>query len=245
MQSDGNFTIMKRWLVGLSGMGVAVCSVILTKQGVGIAGDLAWMGTVVALALFCAELMFNSNFEDLNWTIIALGLGAYCYSIWTNVQGLYFYRGIEGNLWSHFDTTNFGGGLFMDIYPELAIAWAMKESKLGDLLGNIVKTAKNPDKLTQQGKPAQQQSQKPQGQYQQPRNLIPEYANREIVRNEQNSKPYMVPISNIRQEPKPQSNFPEKLKNQRRSGYPVSNEARLGSTYHPVSYQPDREPNDG
>jgi len=196
---------MKRWIVGLSGVGVAICSVILTKQGVGITGDLAWMGMVVAIALFCAELMFNSNFEDLNWTIIALGLGAYLYSIWTNIEGLYFYRQIEGNLWSHFDTTNFGGGLFMDIYPELAIAWAMKESKLGDLLGNIVKTAKNPDKLTQPGKPVQQ-------------------FQKSSVNGSNQTTPYIVPPSSIRQEEQPKSNFPQQLKNQYPTQHKVNNQ---------------------
>jgi hypothetical protein len=148
-RNDGNFTRLKRWIIGLSGVGIAYCSIILTKQGVGITGELAWMGTVVALALFCAELMFNSNFEELNWTILLLGLGAYIYSIWTNVEGLYFYRHISGNLFSNFDVTNLGGGMFMDIYPELAIAWALKESKIGDLFGNLIKSAQNPEKLTQ------------------------------------------------------------------------------------------------
>jgi hypothetical protein len=31
----------------------------------------------------------------------------------------------------------------------VAIAWALKESKIGDLLGNLIKTANNPEKLTQ------------------------------------------------------------------------------------------------
>lgn len=148
-ETDGKFTRIKRWVIGISGFLIAYCSIMLTKQGVGLTGDMAWMGTAVALGLFCAELMFNSNFDELNWTILLLGLGAYLYSIWTNIEGFYFYRGIEGNLWTNFDVSNLGGGLFMDIYPELAIAWAMKESKIGDLFGNLFKTAKDPDRLTQ------------------------------------------------------------------------------------------------
>jgi hypothetical protein len=146
---DEKFDKLKRWVIGISGVGMAIASIILSKQGVGITGDLAWIGTVVALSLFCAELMFNSNFDELNWTILFLGLGAYIYSIWTNVQGFYFYRGIEGTLFTNFDTTSFFGGIFMDVYPELAIAWAMGASKIGDLIGNVVKTSKDPDKLTQ------------------------------------------------------------------------------------------------
>lgn len=147
--TDDSFDKGKRWLIGLSGVGMAAASIILSKQGVGITGDLAWIGTVVAISLFCAELMFNSNFDELNWTILFLGLGAYIYSIWTNIQGFYFYRGIEGNLFSNFDITSVFGGLVMDIYPELAIAWAVGASKIGDLIGNVVKTSKDPDKLTQ------------------------------------------------------------------------------------------------
>jgi hypothetical protein len=146
---DEKFDKLKRWVIGISGVGMAIASIILSKQGVGITGDLAWIGTVVALSLFCAELMFNSNFDELNWTILFLGLGAYIYSIWTNIQGFYFYRGIEGTLFTNFDTTSFFGGVFMDVYPELAIAWAMGASKIGDLIGNVVKTSKDPDKLTQ------------------------------------------------------------------------------------------------
>jgi hypothetical protein len=162
--SEGKFGTLKRWVIGISGIGVAIASVIFSKQGVGITGELAWIGTVVAIALFCAELMFNSNFDELNWTIIALGIGAYIYSIWTNIQGFYFYRGIEGNLFTKFDITSFFGGCFMDIYPELAVAWAMGASKVGDLLGNLVKTSKDPDKLTQLASPISGQ---PKPQYQQ------------------------------------------------------------------------------
>jgi hypothetical protein len=168
---DEKFDKLKRWVIGISGVGMAIASIILSKQGVGITGDLAWIGTVVALSLFCAELMFNSNFDELNWTILFLGLGAYIYSIWTNIQGFYFYRGIEGTLFTNFDTTSFFGGVFMDVYPELAIAWAMGASKIGDLIGNVVKTSKDPDKLTQaksstnnnsgQSKPVQYQNNAP------------------------------------------------------------------------------------
>lgn len=147
--SDDGFEKIKRVIIGISGIAMAIASIVLSKQGVGITGELAWIGTVVAISLFCAELMFNSNFDELNWTILFLGLGAYIYSIWTNIQGFYFYRGIDGTLFTNFDITSFFGGLFMDIYPELAIAWAMGASKIGDLIGNVVKTSKNPDKLTQ------------------------------------------------------------------------------------------------
>lgn len=210
---DGNFTKLKRWMIGLSGVLVAICSLILTKQGVGIGGELAWMGTAVAFALFCAELMFNSNFDELNWTIIVLGLGAYFYSIWTNIEGLYFYRTIEGNLLSNFDITNFGGGLFIDVYPELAIAWALKESKIGDLFGNFVKTLQNPDKLTEPVKKTQQVPQVIREQHQ--------------SRPQEHQEPRPAPKPITRPNP---SEIPEFIQKR-------SQEHRKEPTYHPISYQ--------
>ena len=215
--SDGNFTKLKRWLIGLSGVWVAVCSVILTKQGVGISGELAWMGTAIAIALFCAELMFNSNFEELNWTILALGLGAYLYSIWTNVEGFYFYRNITGDLFSNFDVTNFGGGLFMDIYPELAIAWAMKESKIGDLFGNFIKTLQNPDKLTEPMRKSQSApSYKPQQSQAQP-NRSHQPQNTPQPQRPQN-QPQQAP------RPRPAEDVPAFLKNREPTRHQVSRE---------------------
>ena len=149
MEQDGKFTEIKRKVVGASGIALLGCSIYLSKQGVGFVGDLWWMGLVVAVSLTCAELMFNSSFEELSWTMVVLGFGAYFYSIYTNIVGFYYYRHTgDFDLVANFNMTNVAGGFFMDVYPELAIAWAMNESKIGDLFGNLVKTYKNPGQLT-------------------------------------------------------------------------------------------------
>ena len=145
---DGQYTKLKRWLVGLSGVMMLYVSLIFSKEGIGIQGNYAWMGYVIAVALSCSEFMFNSNFESLNWTIFVIGLTAYGYSIWTNVVGFYVNRGMTGNMFSNFDPTNVFGGIFLDVYPEVAIAWALKESKIGDLLGNAIKTFRKPESMT-------------------------------------------------------------------------------------------------
>jgi hypothetical protein len=144
-----NFTRLKRWLVGLSGLAMLIASIILSKEGVGFKGDVAWIGLTIAVSLTCAEFMFNSNFEEMNWTTLVLGIGAYLYSINTNINGFYSFQNLDGNLFSNFDVKSFFGGIFMDVYPELAIAWSLKESKVGDLLGNIIKSWANPDKMTE------------------------------------------------------------------------------------------------
>jgi hypothetical protein len=111
---------------------------------------MAWIGLVIAIALFCAELMFNASFDELSWTAVILGLVSYVYSIHTNIVGFYFYRGMVGTLFTNFDMTSFGGGIFMDVYPEVAIAWALKEGKVGDWIGNIIKTINESEKLGEQ-----------------------------------------------------------------------------------------------
>lgn len=149
MKQDGKFTMYKRWIVGVSGVALLGCSIFLSKEGVGFTGDLWWMGLVVALCLTSAELMFNSSFDEISWTMLLLGFGAYAYSIYTNIVGFYFYRNSGAfDLLNNFNMTNIAGGFFMDVYPELAIAWALKESKIGDLVGNLIKTYKNPEQLT-------------------------------------------------------------------------------------------------
>lgn len=148
-ESNGGFTRIKRIIVGVSGCAMLIASIILSKNGVGFTGENAWIGLVIAVSLTSAEFMFNSNFEEMNWTTLALGLGAYIYSINTNINGFYLFQNIEGNLWTNFDFKSLAGGIFMDVYPELAIAWSLKESKVGDLVGNIIKSWINPEKMTE------------------------------------------------------------------------------------------------
>ena len=145
---NGNFTRLKRILVGASGAGMLWVSISLSKEGVGFNSDGAWMGLIIAVSLCCAEFMFNSNYEEMNWTILFLGIGAYLYSIYTNINGFYKFQGMEGNIVTNFSLGNSLGGIFMDVYPELAIAWALKESKIGDLIGNTVKAWKSPENMT-------------------------------------------------------------------------------------------------
>ena len=150
MKNDGKFTTFKRIIALVSGVWVGYASIFLSRKGIGFSDDLNWMAWGIAIALFCAEFMFNSQFDELSWTMILIGVGAYLYSIGVNINGFYYYRGIEGTLWTNFDLTNLGGGMFMDIYPEIAVAWALRESKVGDFLGNLVKMYNDPNKLIQQ-----------------------------------------------------------------------------------------------
>lgn len=180
MNNDGNFTKFKRFIAIVSGVWVGYASVFLSRKGIGFGDDLDWMAWGIAIALFCAEFMFNSKFEELSWTMIFIGVGAYLYSIGVNINGFYYYRGIEGNIWNNFDLTNFGGGLFMDIYPEIAVAWALRESKVGDFLGNILKAWNDPNKMIQQVSQNKPYNNVPQSIPRQPQNNQPRKEERPV-----------------------------------------------------------------
>lgn len=146
-----NFSDWKKRLALVSGVLIFLISAFNSKNGfVGAdQGDwlLAAMGWAFAVAATSAEFMFTSDFKKLNWSLIFLGVCAYVYSIWTNVLGLQTWRGTA----TQYDIVNILGGIFMDVYPEAAIAWALGESRIGDMLGNLVRAAGRSDELTDTG----------------------------------------------------------------------------------------------
>ena len=146
-----SFSDWKIVLAIVSGVAIFLISAFNSKNGfVGSTeGDwlLSLMGWAFALAATSAEFMFTSDFKRLNWSLIFLGVCAYVYSIWTNILGLQAWRGTV----IHYDMVNVLGGIFMDVYPEAAIAWALGESKMGDMLGNLFRAAQRKDELTDTG----------------------------------------------------------------------------------------------
>lgn len=144
------FENFKRVLVFVMGVVVLLTSLYFSKTGFAFKiadGDsIAWIGWVLAFSVTAAQFMFNTRSKDLDWTIILLGLVAYGYSIWSNVQGFYALRGTV----TAWDWMNISGGIFMDVFPEKAIAWSLGVIKAGDLIGNIVNVINNPDKITQE-----------------------------------------------------------------------------------------------
>lgn len=136
----------------LTAIAVFLVSMQNSKEGFLPNGGSVWlslMGYALAAAATTAELMVTSEFRKLNFTIIALGLAGYTYSIWTNILGMIDLRG------GGFDVVNVVTGFFIDVYPEAAIAWALGNSKMGDLIGNLINTVQKPEELTRQEKNAQ------------------------------------------------------------------------------------------
>lgn len=235
---NGNYTRIKKIVVGLSGVAMLLTSIQLSRVGVGFEGDAAWIGLVIAVSLTCAEFMFDSNFDEMNWTILILGLGAYIYSIITNINGFYDYQNISGTIWTNPDTKSILGGIFMDVYPEIAIAWALNESKVGDLIGNAIKSWKDPEKMTEQnhqngrqGSQSSNQSSQPSQpsnqQYRQPQTNQSSNQQSRNSQQAQQQKPTMT--SNNQQRPIPRFVISSQGNN------------RPEPTYHPILYASVKE----
>lgn len=124
------------------GLGLLIISMYWSQDGFNfdLAGDAGYTTVAVLIAWFLAlavtviEFVFSSNFKDLNSTLIMFGVAAYVYSIGTNHAGILHFQGTNPN----------GAGAWilafiMDAVPEPLMAWALYESKTGDLIGNLIK----------------------------------------------------------------------------------------------------------
>lgn len=133
---------LKRFFNGTLGVGMLLASIIFSREGFGFKdGELWWVGLVLAMAATGAQFMLTSKFTDLNLGIVVLGLSAYAYSIYTNIVGIESMQEVRNSYLA------WGAGIFLDIYPEMAIAWALKASREGDLVGNIMKMLNNYEAL--------------------------------------------------------------------------------------------------
>ena len=90
------------------------------------------IGLTLAIVVSVVQFIFGTAYAELNWTLRLAGLAAYVYSIYTNYLGIKHILGAD-------DFMAISSALFMDIYPEPAIAWALGEALTGDLAGNIGK----------------------------------------------------------------------------------------------------------
>lgn len=138
----------KRLLAFVMGVVVLATSLYFSVEGFDFKVEnenIWWVGWVLAFAVTSSQFMFNTRPKELNWTIIILGVVAYGYSIWSNIMGFYSLRGTP----SVYDWMNISGGIFMDVFPETAIAWALGAIKTGDLFGNLFSVMGNPNTISQ------------------------------------------------------------------------------------------------
>lgn len=138
-------------LAKIMGVAVLVISMQFSQNGFGFKDqDIAYIGWVLAIAVTAVQFVFNSRVKNLNWTITILGVMSYVYSIWTNIVGFYDYQGKSVS----FDTIftleavlPIFASVFMDLMPESLLAWAFNASSEGDVVGNVLDVANNPDSI--------------------------------------------------------------------------------------------------
>mgnify|MGYP001328454381 FL=1 len=121
---NGKFLRIKKSLALITAVGVLWASIVFSKNGFNFetSSGYIWIGWLLAFAATSAEFMLASDFRKLNWSIVALGITAYIYSIWSNIMGFQDLRGKDTT-----DVFSISASIFMDIYPEVTIAWALGE----------------------------------------------------------------------------------------------------------------------
>jgi len=147
--NDGQFLKSKKWLALVTGIVVLYISIIFSAGGFGegVQQKDKWIGYALAFAVCATEFMVASDYKKLNISMVVLGFAAYTYSIYTNVIGFYLFRGMNYVSLGG-DYMNLAGGIFLDVFPEVAISFALNESKVGDFFGNLVKAWKSPETMT-------------------------------------------------------------------------------------------------
>jgi len=167
------------------------------------------IGYTLAIVFNLIEFIFGTNYKDLNWTLRGIGVFAYVYSIYTNYLGIKHLLGAsEFMAWSL--------AMIMDVFPEPAIAWAMGDSLMGDLLGNLGKIAFGDSK-----KPPQSFSMQPQKSNYKPQHK-PEYTpqNKTVhipaAQSTVHSQPSYHPVGNY---------------------HPASKQERKQGEFYPMNYK--------
>lgn len=145
------YSRLKILLAKFMGLAVLIVSMQFSQNGFGFKDqNIFYVGWVLAIAVTVVQFVFNSKVKNLNWTITVLGIMAYVYSIWTNIIGFYKYQGkiLTFETLLSFDAIlPVFASAFMDIFPETILAWAFNVSSDGDLIGNIIAVAENPENI--------------------------------------------------------------------------------------------------
>lgn len=129
--NSDNLLRIKRILALIVSVGLTGISIWFSKKGFGIESDekIIWVGWFLGITVNVIELVFNTSVQKLNPTLIAAGMVAYGYGLYTNYAGLHE---ILSNPWFALVV-----GIFMEVLPEPLLAWAIQVYDGGDVVGNI------------------------------------------------------------------------------------------------------------
>ena len=107
------------------------------------------IGFGLAVIMIILQFVFATALEELNWTLIGLGLISYVYSIGTNISGI---AAMHGGDIGYKDWIL---GILLDLAPEPMIAWGLGQALVGDALGNLAKLSDGLHQGRRKGNPYQ------------------------------------------------------------------------------------------
>jgi hypothetical protein len=129
-----------RWIAAATAIGMWALSVKFSKDGFNFTvPDMAWAGTLLALFVTAIQLVWNKEGANGNLTLMAVGVAAYLYGIYTNVMGIMSAQGLT-DVSSQPLSMVFPLilGIFLEITPEPLLVWGLIGSSFGgDFLSNI------------------------------------------------------------------------------------------------------------
>lgn len=138
--NKGTYMMFLRWIAAATAIGMWALSVKFSKDGFDFTvPDMAWAGTLLALFVTAIQLVWNKEGANGNLTLMAVGVAAYLYGIYTNVTGIMAAQGIT-DITSQPMSMLFPLilGIFLEITPEPLLVWGLIGSSFGgDFLSNI------------------------------------------------------------------------------------------------------------
>ena len=160
---------LKRLLAFLAAMGLWGVSLYFSYKGFEFESTtILWFGIVLALVVTVVELVFNTQIQKLNPTLLVTGIICYAYGIYTNITGFYILQ--HGSLEGFFSGANWlipiFGGLISEVLPEALFAWSVGAFNDGDLVGNVLKIASGDTDLTRNSTSLSNNSQRPSSSFQ-------------------------------------------------------------------------------
>jgi hypothetical protein len=118
--------------------------------------DFKWVGWVLALSIIVIELVWNKvGFNSKNLTLVALGITAYAYGIYTNVIGIATAQGADPTDSLFNMIFPLLAGIVLEVAPETLIVWGLiGEGEFGDFLGNLFNSTQQSKNMPQRSNTA-------------------------------------------------------------------------------------------
>jgi hypothetical protein len=144
--NKSTYMMFLRWIAAATAIGMWFLSVKFSTDGFNfVVPDMAWAGVMLALFVTAIELVWNKEGANGNLTLMAVGVAAYIYGIYTNVTGIMAAQGIT-DVMSDPVKILFPLilGVFLEITPEPLLVWGLIGTSFGgDFLSNLFNSAQS------------------------------------------------------------------------------------------------------